>query len=276
MLRTTRPAQGYHPSSHHHHSHHHHSGGSSKHRVSGRRSQGYESDTGYRSDATYRPSSTGHRSDTGYLSDTGYRSDIVSYSSRSSRHQGASHSHSGGYSSDWDSLLVRHRSREGSGYVSDTGVGFYHGHPGYRPLSGPPGSSQSTSRSATVTGAGVVIANNRASAYNNIAQSRRTTIRNDELYEQQRSNNNSGKQRRDSDSRSTPVDDHRSVNEPIREEPEVRGATGGSEDDHYRAQIYKAAAKMSKSPADKKSPVSWPLLVIWGMELKLKLVSSTS
>ena len=252
----------YHPRGHRPHGHRHSHGSN--------RGHGYESDVGpgYMTD-------TGYRSDTGYKSDTGYRSDTGHLHKHCGGPRGAGLTVRDGYNSDRDSLQRRggrSQSRH-SGYSSDSSM-RNRAPPmrnSYVPPSKPPQPRLAAPNHHIPPSPYSQLNNSHkypdhrppvgAQGYSNIPMTNRITIRPDEMYPGQTSGNAApGSEENTSQThvkRGSVSDEQslsgRSVRDSIKEEPE---ANGSSEDDQYKAQLYKASVKLQKSPSEKSHRLS--------------------
>ena len=124
-----------------------------------------------------RPTSRGYESDSAYQNETGYRSDI-GYRSDTGCNRGS------GYRSDpgWQRSLPGHRGSGGGCYVSERDVrkdwqGDFH--PSLRCRG-----RRDERNSCQASGPDTQEGSKSASSYRNIPMAKRTTIRNDEMYEQ--------------------------------------------------------------------------------------------
>lgn len=258
---------------------------------------GYESDAGYRSEGVQSEILYTKKHQTvpgGYnpgSREGGYSSDWDAHHHHSHRHRGKA----GGYTSDLEAYSrppSRHHHRHNVRY--DSGplpTAHYQGvhnvyNNSYPANTGGGGSSVSVSHSTsskdvTQNGAGYQRSHKQESSYNNVPFTGRTTIRNDEMYEQDKKKNkkkqatpSSATSSREMSSNSTvaptsasnvsnavhrvtppTVSDHgvREITN-SNDRHSVREATikeeGSSDDDQYRDQLLKASVRLQKSPSD--------------------------
>ena len=251
------PSAAYHVHSMHKHSvrHPHHRHHGRHHHRHQNHSKTYGSEAGYRSECSSRS--------LGYESDAGYRSDQETVR----RYQAML-----GYTGDRDSSLngnITSRSVGREGYASDYESYSSRGRNG-RSYRSPYGGKSPQKASAM---------------YTNVALSTRTTIRNDEMYEQQHKakhkvagsqdrleehkQRNSGRpeceqsrpslrplqasQSLDLETNGPPPTGSQSnLNGPL------QGAAKSKDDDKWKEQLYQASVKLQKSPSDRRMRVRKP------------------
>ncbi len=239
-----------------------------------RRGRAYDSETGYRSD--------------------GYRSDQETYRYQTPKPP----PREAGYSSDWEAVVRQNTSQQYSrrerGYASDHEVYSASRSQKFRPISVQPMYStipeQSQNRERQVGGnqnrqappsGGSQNRGASPAGYSNAPFSKRTTIRNDEMYEQNRSSSCNNSQPNTNRTRleaanqiaGLPGSQAASANQSRTSLNNIKDNVGqGSTDDEvWKAQLYKASVKLQKTPSDKRKQK--PQVCMCKNTLKVKLAA---